>query len=161
MKLLARVNGDEAQDLTLEREGDVCRYTFNGAQHTATIREVEPGVYSVLTGGRSYLVRVNGAQVEACGSTLIVDVQDPRRAGRKSRSGFGEGRQNISAPMPGKVIRVLVSAGEAVEAGQGLAVVEAMKMQNEMKAPKAGTVIEVRVREGSTVAAGEILLALE
>jgi biotin carboxyl carrier protein len=63
--------------------------------------------------------------------------------------------------MPGKVVRLLVAPGDAVTAGQGLIVVEAMKMQNEIKAPRAGRVLEVRAAEGATVAAGEALLILE
>ena len=62
--------------------------------------------------------------------------------------------------MPGKVIRVLVREGDAVEVGQGLVVVEAMKMQNEMKAARTGTVVEVRVRDGDTVSAGDALVVL-
>jgi biotin carboxyl carrier protein len=63
--------------------------------------------------------------------------------------------------MPGKVVRVLVSEGGAVEAGQGIAVIEAMKMQNEMKAPKRGRIAALPVREGATVAAGEVLAVIE
>jgi biotin carboxyl carrier protein len=62
--------------------------------------------------------------------------------------------------MPGKVIRVLVGAGDAVEAGQGLVVVEAMKMQNEMKSTRAGQVVEVRVQDGATVSAGDTLVVI-
>jgi biotin carboxyl carrier protein len=63
--------------------------------------------------------------------------------------------------MPGKVVRVLVEAGQAVEAGQGVVVVEAMKMQNELKSPKAGAVAEVRVEPGATVNAGDVLVVIE
>ncbi|MBC7929115.1 MAG: biotin/lipoyl-binding protein, partial [Rubrivivax sp.] len=71
------------------------------------------------------------------------------------------GRAQINAPMPGKVVRVLVEAGQAVEAGAGLVVVEAMKMQNELKSPKTGTVSEVRVEPGATVNAGDVLVIIE
>ena len=64
------------------------------------------------------------------------------------------------APMPGKVVRVLVAPGDAVEADQGIVVVEAMKMQNELKAPRAGRVISVAAKEGATVAAGETLATI-
>jgi biotin carboxyl carrier protein len=63
--------------------------------------------------------------------------------------------------MPGKVVRVLVAPGDSVEAGQGVAVVEAMKMQNEMKASRAGKVLSVPAKEGATVAAGEVLATIE
>ena len=76
-------------------------------------------------------------------------------------AGAQHGRQNIAAPMPGKVVRVLVSVGDTVEPGQGLIVVEAMKMQNEMKSPKAGIVAEIKTKDGATVAAGEILIVIE
>jgi biotin carboxyl carrier protein len=161
MKLLVAVNGSNAQELLLQRNGGVCRYTFQGAEHTATVLEVEPGLYSVLIGGRSYSVRVNGTDVETNGRAFAVEVRDPRRSRRKSRSGMGEGRQNISALMPGKVVRVLAAAGDSVEAGQGVVVVEAMKMQNEMKSPRAGVVVEIRVKPGDTVNAGDVLAVLD
>ena len=72
-----------------------------------------------------------------------------------------EGRQNLTAPMPGKVVRVLLHSGDEVSAGQGVVVVEAMKMQNEIKSPKTGRVIEVRVAEGATVTANQVLAVVE
>ncbi len=84
-----------------------------------------------------------------------------RAACARRTVGAAEGRQAVAAPMPGRVIRVLVEAGQAVEAGQGLIVVEAMKMQNEMKSPKAGRVIEVKASDGATVAAGDVLIVIE
>jgi biotin carboxyl carrier protein len=131
----------------------------------ANAQLVEPGVYSLLMGGKSYEVRVvRGGQastVVAGGCRFSVEVRDPRNATRGSRGALGAGRQKITAPMPGKVIRVLVSKGDVVEPGQGLVVVEAMKMQNEMKASHAGHVTEVRVHDGDTVGAGETLVVLE
>ena len=67
----------------------------------------------------------------------------------------------MTAPMPGKVVRVLVATGDVVETSQGLVVVEAMKMQNELKATRPGRVIEIRAREGETVGAGDTLVVLE
>lgn len=135
----------------------------------ASVVEVEPGVYSVLTAtGASIEMRVNPTpgvpgswNVLANGRTRAITLRDPRERASKGAGGGAAGRQNINAPMPGKVVRVLVQPGDAVEAGQGLIVVEAMKMQNEMKSPKAGTVAEVRVDAGATVAVGEILLIIE
>jgi biotin carboxyl carrier protein len=87
-----------------------------------------------------------------------VEIRDPREW-RRNRSGVAEaeGRQQVLAPMPGKIVRVLVGAGDAVEAKQGLLVVEAMKMQNEIRSPKSGTVERLLVNEGQTVNAGEVL----
>lgn len=129
------------------------------------VQEVEPGVYSVLLDGKSFEVRAMatavGLQVETEGVCFAAEVMDPRNASRRSKAEFGSGRQNISAAMPGKVIRLLVQEGDNVDAGQGLVVVEAMKMQNEMKTSRPGRVLEVRVRNGDTVGAGDTLVVLE
>jgi len=127
--------------------------------------EVEPGVYTVVDQGHSYAVRLvktsEGWIVEADSYACAVEVRDPRDASSRSRKTFGAGRQNIVAPMPGKVIHVLVKEGDQVEAGQGLVVVEAMKMQNAMKAAAAGVVVRIRVHDGDTVAAGDVLMTIE
>ena len=129
------------------------------------VKQVEPGVFSVLLEGRSFEVRTHsspeGLQAYAGGRRFAVEVRDPRDSSRRSRATAGSGRQNITAPMPGKVVRLLVAKGDAVDAAQGLVVVEAMKMQNEMKASRAGRVVEVRVRDGETVSAGDTLVVLE
>lgn len=99
--------------------------------------------------------------VHVDGVSYTVSVRDPRRRRRDRTELALEGRQTVKAPMPGKVIRVLVSEGQAVDAGQGLVVVEAMKMQNEIKCPKAGNVQKVLVGEGKAVNAGETLVIVE
>ncbi len=135
------------------------------AAQLAASAEVEPDVYSILHDGKSYEVRVfkgpDGLTVQAAGRRVNAQVRDPRDYTKGSRHAVGSGRQNINALMPGKVIRVLVKQGESVEIGQGLVVVEAMKMQNEMRASRPGHVAEVRVKDGDTVGAGETLLVLE
>ena len=91
------------------------------------------------------------------GLEFQVEVFDPRSWRRGRGAGIElEGRQQLIAPMPGKIVRVLVAAGQEVKAGQGLLVIEAMKMQNEIRSPKSGTV-EKLAREGQTVNAGEVL----
>jgi biotin carboxyl carrier protein len=134
------------------------------AQFLDGVAQVEPGVYSVLLEGRSFEVRViaarKGLQLEVDGRRFAAEVRDPRDRSQRSAAALETGRQNITAPMPGKVIRVLVREGDAVEVGQGLVVVEAMKMQNEMKALRGGQVVEVRVRDGDTVSAGDTLVVL-
>jgi len=120
------------------------------------------GVWSVLMNGRSFTATLlaNG-EVSVNGRVYRVEVFDPRSMrGRRSAAG-GEGRQTIAAPMPGRVIRVLVEVGQEVAAGEGLIVVEAMKMQNEMKSPKAGRVVELKTTAGATVAAGDVLAVVE
>jgi len=118
---------------------------------------VEPGVYSVLVGGASYEVRVSGGEAFIDGHRYNIETEDPRQW-KRSGSGAGvHGPAAIVAPMPGKIVRVLVAEGDEVEAGQGIVVVEAMKMQNELKAPRAGRVTSLRVKTGDSVNAGAVL----
>jgi len=143
-------------------DGETCRFRIESEEErSADIRQVEPGVYSVLLDGRSYQAVVDGSSISIGGRSFRVEVVDPRRWTRERNHQESEGRQNIAASMPGKVIRVLVSQGDEVEAGQGLIVVEAMKMQNEMKAARAGRVVTLAVVAGATVNAGEILATIE
>jgi biotin carboxyl carrier protein len=134
-------------------------------EQLSAVAEVEPGVYSVLLDGVSYEIRIigmsNGYSAELGGRRFAVEVRDPRDTRNALRSSTRSGRQNVAAPMPGKVVRVLVNVGDSVDAGQGLVVVEAMKMQNEMKAARPGWVIDVRAGAGETVCAGDTLVVLE
>jgi len=155
------LDGREAR-LEWTQDGETFRYRFESeVEYAADIRQVAPGVYSVLVNGRSYNIRVDGATVTACQRTFAVEIVDPRRWNRDRNHRQAEGLQNVAAAMPGKVVRVLVSQGEQVEAGQGLIVVEAMKMQNEMKAVRAGRVVTLAAVAGATVNAGEILATIE
>ncbi len=166
MKLLLTING-AAESIELLAAAPLCRFRLaSGEEREAQVEAPEPGVYSVLMDGRSYDARVEDGPagevfVIIDGHRFEVQVRDPRRWSRKSAGGAGEGVQSLVAPMPGKVVRVLVAPGETVEAGQGLIVVEAMKMQNEMKAPKRGRVLSVKAVEGDTVSAGEVLVTIE
>ncbi len=139
-------------------------YEVNGDEGAAIV-EVRPGVYSILDGPRSVEVRVvangDGYTVYVNGTRCEVDVFDPRDRRSTPASAGGHGPQRVAAPMPGKVIRTLVEVGAEVSKGEGLVVVEAMKMQNEMKSPKAGRVVELRVRAGATVSAGEVLVVVD
>jgi biotin carboxyl carrier protein len=169
MKLLVNMDGKPGE-LELEHHGDTCRFSYrhdgvDPVWREASILECEPGIYSVVLNGRSYEVKVVQGQdvfhVDLEGHRSTVEVQDPRKLIRRGRGGAGEGRQSVFAPMPGKVIRVLVAEGDSVDAGSGLVVVEAMKMQNEIKAPKAGRVVQLPARAGETVGTGEILAVIE
>ncbi len=137
-------------------------FSLDGQGVAADVVEVEPGIFSVLLGGEAFEVRVEhnarGARIHIDGCEYLAELDDPRRW-QRSAGGTAdtEGRQSIMAPMPGKVVRVLVESGSAVAAGQGLLVVEAMKMQNEIKSPKEGKVERINVREGQAVNAGEVL----
>jgi len=165
MKLSLKVNGAE-DPLELLAAGPLCRFRIGeGPERTASVESAEAGVYSVLLDGRCYDARVEetarGLVVVIDGYRFEIEVRDPRRWTPQSGGRGGEGVETVAAPMPGKVVRVLVSPGDVVEPGQGLVVVEAMKMQNEMKASRAGRVLSVAAKEGSTVTAGEVLVAIE
>ncbi len=125
----------------------------------------EQGVYTFLAGDRVYEARVwapepNSLNVKIGGHSFSARIID-RRHRRPTSEHRTEGRQNLIAPMPGKVVRVLLCSGDEVALGQGVVVVEAMKMQNEIKSPKSGRVIEVRVIEGATVNANQVLAVVE
>jgi biotin carboxyl carrier protein len=162
MKYEILVNGKSAE---LLMDGEQFRYRRSSGdivEHAYSLAGAGEGAYSVLCGGRSYSVAsLGGDEFSVNGRVFRVEVFDPRGRRARRATGVAEGRQAVAAPMPGRVIRVLVEAGQTVEAGQGLIVVEAMKMQNEMKSPKAGRVIEVKASDGATVAAGDILVEIE
>lgn len=135
-------------------------------------REVEvdavlarPNVLSLRIGNKAYEVKC-----ERVGSDLHIwvgsvryaaEVRDPRSLRGRVRATDDHGPKKLTAPMPGKVVRILVSEGAEIEAGAGILVVEAMKMQNEVKSPKKGTVQKITVREGTAVNAGDVLAIVE
>jgi len=127
----------------------------------ADIVEIEPGVYSVLAGGASFEARVAGNEITIGGRRFRFDIDDPRKWKRSSLAADTGGRAVITAAMPGKIVRILVSAGDEVTAGQGVLVMEAMKMQNELKSPRAGRVTAIEVRENDSVKAGAPLATVE
>ena len=134
---------------------------IDGRQVEADAIRISPGCYSILLGGRSVEVTVEettgGLLLRADGSEFHFEIFDPRSWQRRRGAGVElEGRQQLVAPMPGKIVRVLAAPGQQVIAGQGLLVIEAMKMQNEIRSPKSGT-IEKLAREGQIVNAGEVL----
>ncbi|HTW23194.1 MAG TPA: biotin/lipoyl-containing protein [Candidatus Baltobacteraceae bacterium] len=137
-------------------------WVVNGRAIDADAVEVSPGIYSILIGGNSFEARVErdpgGLRITIAGREYQARIRDPR-VWRRNRGSAAEaeGQQSVVAPMPGKVIRVLVKAGDEVEAGKGVCVVEAMKMQNEVRSPKSGKVERLLVSEGQTVGAGEVL----
>jgi biotin carboxyl carrier protein len=124
-----------------------------------------PDVLSVRVGNMAYEVkseRVGNEWHLWVGSTCFaVEVRDPRSLRGRARAGDDHGPRKIVAPMPGKVVRLLAREGDQVETGAGVAVVEAMKMQNEIKSPKKGTIQKILVSEGAAVNAGDVLAIVE
>jgi biotin carboxyl carrier protein len=162
VRLHLTVNGTE-KEVELNADADNFRFRTDNAERMAAVEAAYPSVYSILIDGLSYDARVEhtaeGMVVVIASERFEIAVHDPRRWSPKSASGT-QGVATLTSPMPGKVVRVLVVAGDAVEAGQGILVVEAMKMQNELKAPRSGHVISLTAREGATVAAGEALATI-
>jgi biotin carboxyl carrier protein len=148
----------------LSLEGTRFRYERGEGENPQGDFSIEPAgerKFSVLVGARSYEVTLlSSGEVSVNGRTFRVEVFDPRGLRSRERGGESQGPRKIVAPMPGRVIRVLVEANQKVEAGQGLIVVEAMKMQNEMKSPQAGTVVEVKTAPGAAVTAGDVLMVI-
>ncbi len=125
-----------------------------------------PDVLSMLIGGKAYEIKRERTPTDihmVVGSTRYsAEVRDPRSLrSRRAHAGFGEGPQKLVAPMPGKIVRLLVAEKSEVQAGQGVLVIEAMKMQNELKSPKKGTVQQILTKEGAAVSAGEVLAIVE
>ncbi|MGD0404345.1 MAG: biotin/lipoyl-containing protein [Candidatus Acidiferrales bacterium] len=143
--------------------GGRVRWAIDGRALDADAVEVSSGVYSILTGGKSFEARVESRghsdlRVTVAGQEFSVAIRNSRKWNRDRAAGAeAEGRQQVTAPMPGKIVLVLVKTGDAVDAGQGIVVVEAMKMQNEIRSPKSGTVERLLVVAGQTVNAGEVV----
>jgi biotin carboxyl carrier protein len=165
MKLQVQIEGI-MRSVEIEPHGDgEFRALLDGTGPAARAIETGAGTLVILLADRAFDARVSqeggNLLVRCAGWEFRVQIRDPRawRAGNRTAL-EAAGPQRVVAPMPGKVVRVLVSAGQAVEAGQGLVVVEAMKMQNEVRAPKSGHVERVLVSEGQAVRTQEALLVI-
>jgi biotin carboxyl carrier protein len=166
-KNLSQPDG-EATTLEVESLG-AGRYavTLEGQRYELDSLVLPHGAVSMLIGHDSYNVdfeeRGDEVAVLVRGEVFRFDIADERKVRmRAARGGFqAEGKQTITAPMPGKIVKVFVKPGDEVAEGQGVVVVEAMKMENELKAPKAGKVTEVFAKEGTAVEHGAKLVVVE
>ncbi|HYV49174.1 MAG TPA: biotin/lipoyl-containing protein [Myxococcaceae bacterium] len=169
MRYVARVTGDAeptSVDIETLSEG---RYavTLRGQRHEVDALPLPQGAVGMLIDGESFSVEFedHGDEVAVLvrNQVTVIDVADDRRL--RLRAGAAqfkaEGPQVVCAPMPGKLVKVLVKVGDEVKEGQGLVVVEAMKMENELKSPKAGKVAELPVKEGSLVENNARLVVVE
>jgi biotin carboxyl carrier protein len=131
----------------------------------ADARLLRPGVLSLLIEGRSHRVVLDGDSSEPAlhlGQQRIpYRIEDPRSLRSRRRHAGADGPAVLKASMPGRVVRVLVEKGQHVAAHQGIVVIEAMKMQNEMKSPRDGRIADLRATPGAAVASGEILAVIE
>jgi len=158
-------SGKKSRIVEIERNGSGWSVLLDGLPVDAV--QIAPHIFSILLNGQSHEIRVSAAsdgklKLQTGTHEFTVEVIDPRAwTGRRHGHVEAEGRQQIIAPMPGKVVRTLVKAGDRVETGQGLFVVEAMKMQNEIRSPKSGAIERILAREGQAVNAGEVLAWVE
>ena len=169
--------GDRVRTVAIVRKGGLLHVDLDGRTHIVDARRVSDSIISMLVqrDGASTPSRSVDASfasqptagdfdVHLDGRTIPVQIRPAGAFGRQKKAGHaaqGAGPQRVTAPMPGKVVRVLVKPGDTVKARQGLVVVEAMKMENELRAARDGRVRDVAVKEGQSVDAGAVLLTVE
>jgi biotin carboxyl carrier protein len=164
MKYEAEIDG---RQVALELEQRNGRVTAKVGERDYDVEVIHPedSAYLIFIGSKVYEARAwqdtpGSLRIKLRDRVFSVKIKDRKRMHAASDHGM-EGRQHLIAPMPGKVVRVLLKAGDEVKAGQGVVIVEAMKMQNEIKSSKDGLVAEVRVSEGETVNASQVLAIVE
>jgi biotin carboxyl carrier protein len=168
MKLRA-ILSDRKANVELRLEESRLFAAVDNRRYELDVHESSENQFLIMSEGNVFDCRVETCP--ASGQPLDVSVGterysiilvDPKRLrGSSNETAHGHEAAQIVAPMPGKVVRLLVEVGTEVQVGQGIIAVEAMKMQNEMKSPKAGTVVTLNVHEGATVNAGDILATIE
>src|SRR5215475_11413259 len=160
--------GEQTYTVEIEETGKgLYRVSVDGNEFFVDGKKTGRTNYSLIVDNRSFEIEVDNAEDEyrvlVDGRNYHVNLVDERRVrvgGAQSDLQL-EGRQRVSVPMPGKVIEVLVSEGDSVEKGQGLVIVEAMKMENEVRSPIAGEVKEIKVKPGDAVEGGAVLIIIE
>jgi biotin carboxyl carrier protein len=160
--------GDESYVVEIEETGkSVYRVSVDGHEFVVDGKKTGRTNYSLIVDNRSFEIEVDNTgdeyRVLVDGRSYHIHLVDERRVrvGGNQAGAQMQGRQNVSVPMPGKVIAILVAEGDQVEKGQGLIIVEAMKMENEVHSPIAGEVKEIKVKTGETVEGGAVLLVVE
>ena len=180
--------GDRVRTVGIVRKGGLLHVDLDGRLHLVDARRIDDSIVSMLVqldGAAAPARSVDAAfathsthsarsgqaqpaagdfDVYLDGRTIAVQIRPAGAFGRQKKAGSGaagSGPQRVTSPMPGKVVRVLVKPGDEVKARQGVAVVEAMKMENELRAARDGRVRDVSVAEGQSVDAGTVLLIIE
>ena len=160
---------DERSEVEIVSEGKTLTAIVDGRRHVIEVSEPEPNIFLIKENNKVFEAHVSPDSSQA--NTFDVQVgshgyrgtvSDPKRLrGSAASADHAGGPAELRTSMPGKVVRILVAKGEDVTKGDTIMVVEAMKMQNEMKSPKDGVVKEIRVAENDTVGAGDILALVE
>jgi biotin carboxyl carrier protein len=167
MAFIAKL-GDQTYTVDIEEVGSsVYRVAVDGDEFLVDGKQTGQNNYSLIINHRSFEVDVDSSEDEyrvlVDGRSYHIHLVDERRM---RLGGFQtgiqlQGRQEVTVPMAGKVIAVLVSEGDRVDKDQGLVIVEAMKMENEVRSPIAAEIKEVRIKAGQSVEAGETLMVVE
>jgi biotin carboxyl carrier protein len=162
--------GGRARQVTVQKTGDGFAVTVDGRHWQVDAARIDAHTLSLLVdrvvSRKSYDVVATPDPATKqltvyVGSTAVSVARNGRRRGKKEGSAAGAGPQRVVAPMPGKVVRVLVRPGDAIRARQPLVVVEAMKMENELRAGRDGTIAEIHAKEGASVDAGALLIIIQ
>lgn len=165
MKLEIEI-ADKILKVGWEQNNSSLKATVDGISYELTLMSPRTNVYTLLLNNKVYELAIEPNHLTKTNQVKLLDqiitskVVDSRQRGRKTDN-VASGVQNISAPMPGRVVQVLKNVGEEVKTGEGVVVVEAMKMQNELSSPKTGHVKAIKVEVGQTVTAGEVLAVIE
>lgn len=166
MKFVATLDGADHHLEAEELSAHELRLKIGERQFEVNVHRVGPSSYSVLIDNRSFDFEVarDGEELLVAsrgGAARVTLVDSARRLRHPGSRPAAAGKAALKAMMPGRVVNVLVAVGDEVAAHQGLLVVEAMKMENELKSPKAGKIAELHVKPGQTVEKGELLLVVE
>jgi len=166
LKFEAEVGGETVAVEVTGGQGGRYRVAIGSEITDVDARQATEGIWSLVIGTVSHVVDVSERDgisvVEVDGETYRIRVEEETRYIIRTRGGkAGAGGQVLKAPMPGKVVVIEVAVGQAVAAGDGLIVLEAMKMENEFRASAAGTVVEIRVEAGQAVNPGDVLVVIE
>jgi biotin carboxyl carrier protein len=165
ISLVVQIDGRDYQ-LNLERSAGGFECLLEGRRTMVEAADVLRDVLSLRIAGRVYEVRreagLSWTHLWVGHTPYAAEWRDPRSLrGRKRGDADDDSPKKLIAPMPGKVIRVLLQENAQVEAGQGIVVMEAMKMQNEIKSPRKGTIQKILATEGASVNAGDVLAIVE
>lgn len=162
MKFQAELNSEKHQ-VEITRNGEKVFAKIDEREYEIEASEVEPDVYLFKHNNQIHQIYVAPNVIVNIGNNQFeINLIDPKRLrGSSSSDANADGVAEIKTAMPGKLVRILVEVGAEIALGDGVLVVEAMKMQNEMKSPKDGIVKEIRFNEGDTVNAGDILAIIE
>ena len=163
MKYEAEIDGQKVNLDVDERDGRIMA-AIDERRYEVEVQRPEAGVYLLFDGDKVYEARVSpldgGLKIKLRGKSYSVNIID-RKHRRPGEDHGDDSQKHLIAPMPGKVVKLLLNVGDEVASGQGVVIVEAMKMQNEIKSPKAGRIAEIRVTEGEAVAANQLLAVVE